>query len=175
MKLRGSGVVVGLAIGFAAFTCGGERAATAAPRNPASQDADVPRGPRVRVTFKDAFGFAHAVDAEVASSTDARAQGLMWRTSLANGKGMFFAFPRPSQLRFWMKNTLIPLDMIFMDAALKIVGIEEGCTPHDETARGPTQPAQFVLEVPAGWAAAANLKPGLVADVVGLRAITVTD
>src|SRR5262245_26903223 len=63
------------------------------------------------------------VAVEVVSTPETLARGLMYRTDLADGRGMLFVFPEESDHRFWMKNTLIPLDMIFIAADATIAGI----------------------------------------------------
>ena len=68
------------------------------------------------------------------------------------GTGMLFLFDRAEPRRFWMRNTYIPLDMIFLDSQRVVVGIEENTVPLDETGRGPDQPAQYVGEVTGGYA-----------------------
>jgi uncharacterized protein len=140
-----------------------------------AEDYDAPRLPKARVTLNDAFGFKHAVDAEVAATRDARTRGLMWRSSLPEGTGMLFIFPAEEELNFWMKNTLIPLDMVFISKDRVIVGIVERAEPRTLSARGPGRPATFVLEVPGGWAAKIGLKPGLKVQVDGVSAIVPTD
>lgn len=85
-------------------------------------------------------GRAEAVFAvELALDAETQRRGMMWREHLAPDAGMLFVFtpPRPSQ--FWMKNTLIPLDMIFLDVHGRIQHIEREATPGDLTARGPEQ------------------------------------
>jgi uncharacterized membrane protein (UPF0127 family) len=119
----------------------------------------------------DAFGGKHAVKVEIAATRDARTRGLMWRTSLADGEGMLFIFPQDDLLTFWMKNTLIPLDMIFIDSAQRIVGIVENAEPRSLESRGPGQLARYVLEVPGGWAAKKGLKPGLAVTLEGIAGV----
>lgn len=95
------------------------------------------------------FG-ADTVQAEVARTADERAQGLMYRESLAMGMGMLFVFP-DSQIRsFWMKNTFIPLDIAYLDAEFRIVDIK-AMEPENTTSLPSTLPAMFALEVPLGW------------------------
>jgi uncharacterized protein len=140
--------------------------AAAAPAAPAKQtdiaaeDYEMPPLPMGRVTLTDAFGGKHVVEVEIAATHDARTRGLMWRRELADGKGMLFIFKQQQPLTFWMKNTLIPLDMLFIDADLKIVGVVENAEPKTFTSRGVPGPSMFVLEVPAGWWAKKGLKAG---------------
>ena len=89
---------------------------------------------------------------ELAKNDQERTRGLMFRRELAPSSGMLFLFEAPEIRRFWMRNTLIPLDMIFLNERKIVVGIEENTIPHDETSRGPDQPAQYVVEVAGGEA-----------------------
>jgi hypothetical protein len=88
---------------------------------------------------------------------------------------MLFIFPAEEELNFWMKNTLIPLDMIFISKDRVIVGITERAEPKTLSPRGPGVPAMYVLEVPGGWAAKTGLRPGLKVQLEGIGSITATD
>ncbi len=104
------------------------------------------------------------VKVELARSDPDRQRGLMWRRSLEPGRGMLFLFEQPQPLKFWMKNTYIPLDMIFLSGDRRIVGIEENAEPLTTQPRGPDAPSQFVLEVPGGWARAHGVEPGMAVE-----------
>lgn len=108
-----------------------------------------PGGPELRVLV------------ELAQTEPERTRGLMYRQSLEPGRGMLFLFEQPQPLKFWMKNTYIPLDMIFIGADQKIVFIEENATPLTLESRGPDVNTQFVLEVPGGWCKQRGIGPGL--------------
>jgi len=105
------------------------------------------------------------VAVEVVSTSEALARGLMYRTELADGRGMLFVFPEESDHRFWMKNTLIPLDMIFIAADGTIVGIHRDATPLSTAPVGVGRPSRYVLEVPGGWAARTGVAPGQRVDL----------
>jgi uncharacterized membrane protein (UPF0127 family) len=90
-----------------------------------AQNYVMPALPKAKVTLVDAFGAPHTVDVEVAATRDSRTRGLMWRTELADGEGMLFIFRDQGELSFWMRNTLISLDMIFIDKTMHVVGIVE--------------------------------------------------
>jgi hypothetical protein len=99
----------------------------------------------------------------------------MWRTALPEGTGMLFIFPEQDELNFWMKNTLIPLDMIFISKDRLIVGVVERAQPGTLEPRGPGVPALYVLEVPGGWAARMGLAVGRPVQLDGLQGIVATD
>ncbi len=124
------------------------------------ENYSAPALPRARITVTDAYGGKHPVDCEVASTSESRTRGLMWRTELPEGKGMIFLFPVEDTLTFWMKNTLIPLDMIFITAGKKVAGCVEQAEPRTLSSRGVGRASQFVLEVPSGWCAKVGIKPG---------------
>lgn len=98
---------------------------------------DAPQSPRIRV--------------ELAESDPTRARGLMYRTALEQDQGMLFVFPDEQRRSFWMKNTCIPLDMLFIDRSGTIVGIVENVPTLSRAPRGVPCPAAYVLEVNAGW------------------------
>lgn len=97
---------------------------------------------------------------EVAVSDNERQRGLMYRDHLDDDDGMVFIFEREESLRFWMKNTWIPLDMLFIDDDLEIVGIVENAEPLTLTGRGVDEPSRFVLELKGGSAAARGIVVG---------------
>jgi uncharacterized membrane protein (UPF0127 family) len=106
---------------------------------------------------------------EVARTEAERARGLMYRQELGVDRGMFFIFDKQEVQSFWMKNTLIPLDMVFIDQDLRVVGIIENAMPRTETARRVTSPARYVLEVNAGIASSYGIAVGAQLQVDGLR------
>src|SRR5688500_15283560 len=106
--------------------------------------------PKAKITLTDAFKGTHVVDVEVASTSATRTRGMMWRTSIESGKWMLFIFPSEQPLSFWMRNTLIPLDMIFIGKDLKVTGVISQAEPKTMTSRGVRTPSLYVLEVPGG-------------------------
>jgi uncharacterized membrane protein (UPF0127 family) len=104
----------------------------------------------------------HAFTVELASTSDEQSIGLMHRNVLAADHGMLFYFEREQRMRFWMRNTFIPLDMIFVRANGEIAAIAENTTPHSDMPVGPPQPMQAVLELAGGTSARLGLKPGAI-------------
>ena len=101
----------------------------------------------------------HLIHAEVANTFETRSQGLMFRKGLGQNEGMLFVFPEAEAHCMWMKNTLIPLSVAFIDARGKIVSIAE-MKPQTETSHCAAAPAKFALEMTGGWFAGKRLKPG---------------
>ncbi len=97
---------------------------------------------------------------EVADDPGERAQGLMNRDQMARNAGMLFIYDQPQVVAFWMRNTLIPLDMIFVDQAGLVLAIHENAIPLDETPIPGGQGVQFVLEVNGGIAALFGISVG---------------
>lgn len=91
---------------------------------------------------------------EIARTDEDRARGLMYRTSLADDHGMLFVFDKPQELRFWMKNTKIPLEVFFFDQQGKFVSMQsmEPCTADPCMSYPSRGLAQYALEVNAGFA-----------------------
>ena len=120
-----------------------------------------PAAPEMRpLTIKRTDGSVLPLQVEIADSPAERAQGLMGRRDLADRHGMLFIFPEEDRLRFWMKNTPLFLDIIFINSDGKILSIHPKARPYDETAIPSLQPAQYVLEIKGGEAAALNITPG---------------
>ncbi len=93
------------------------------------------------------------VKVEIADTPGARELGLMYRNHLDENAGMLFVFPTPSAVQFWMKNTVLPLDMLFADSSGKVVGIVANAQPYSEALLGGFSGTLYVLEVNAGYAA----------------------
>ena len=99
------------------------------------------------------------VQVEVAQSPAEVQRGLMFRQELAPDAGMLFIFETCHHLTFWMKNTYLPLDMIFIRSDRSVLGVVENATPLTETAREIPGDSQYVLEVNAGFARAHQILP----------------
>jgi uncharacterized membrane protein (UPF0127 family) len=109
-----------------------------------------------------------ALKVELCLTGKQRQIGMMCRTEIANDEGMLFVFRGNRPRSFWMKNTLIPLDMIFLDPDGRIVGIVENAEPLTLSSRRVREPAQYVLEIGGGRAKALGLEVGQFARVTGL-------
>lgn len=92
-------------------------------------------------------------------TAESRSRGMMFRKELAEGKGMLFVFPAETRSAFWMKNTLIPLDMIFAKGE-KVVSIIQNAVPLDEKLLQPDAGYTMTLEVPGGYVSRHNLHVG---------------
>lgn len=102
----------------------------------------------------------HVFSVEMATTDKERETGLMYRKELPDGKGMLFDFSPEQQISMWMKNTFIPLDMIFIRADGRILRIAENTEPHSLKIISSGGPARAVLEVIAGTAQKYGIKPG---------------
>jgi hypothetical protein len=131
-------------------------------------DSDIPKSNTAMVVLRPTGRPEVRVRVELARTAAERARGLTFRERLEPDAGMLFIYEEEGNLTFWMKNTLIPLDMIFISKEFRVVGIVEDAAPQTETARRIDQPAQFVLEVNAGFAAANGIGPGTEVEFLGI-------
>ena len=115
--------------------------------------------PTAELTIATASG-SHKFKVEVATSPEQLEQGLMFRRSLAPDAGMVFDFKAPQPVMMWMKNTLIPLDMLFVDQQGRIINIHERAVPGSLDPIAATAPARAVIELNGGTAAHLGIKPG---------------
>ncbi len=101
----------------------------------------------------------HVIEAEIAANQPTRMQGLMFRKEMGSGQGMAFVFDEPSKQCMWMKNTLLPLSVAFIDASGKIINIED-MEPQTETNHCSGRAAKYALEMNLGWFAKRGIKAG---------------
>ena len=120
----------------------------------AAQESPQLQLPRVTLTA----GF-HLIDAQVASTPEQTATGLMFRKQMPSNEGMLVVFQQASKQCFWMKNTLIPLTAAFIDDDGVIVNFED-MQPQSTAPHCSTKPVRFVLEMNQGWFAKKGIKPG---------------
>lgn len=105
----------------------------------------------------------HLIKAEVAATEANRQQGLMFRDRMGQNEGMVFVFDGPATVCMWMKNTLIPLSVAFIDGSGKIINIED-MQPHSTESHCAKKPASYALEMNQGWFKQKNIKPGTAID-----------
>ena len=112
-----------------------------------------------KLVIKSSNGL-HNFIIEMAISNQQQAQGLMYRRTMPADAGMLFDYGNPQRIRMWMKNTFIPLDMIFIGQDGKIINIAERTIPHSQSIITSTGRARAVLEVNGGTASRLGLKSG---------------
>ncbi len=115
-------------------------------------------GPQKLPSTRLTVGF-HLINAEVASTQEQRAIGLMHRPTMPANDGMLFVFERPGQQCFWMKNTLLPLSIAFLEDDGTVVNIEE-MKPQSLDSHCSAKPVRFALEMNQGWFSKRAIKPG---------------
>jgi uncharacterized protein len=137
-----------------------------APAPPASSVTNCPSDPDGRpempsgqVSFPDAPK-APRLTVELALNSAHRSHGLMFRPTLQDTEGMLFSWEDERRRSFWMKNTCLALDMLFIARDLTIAGVAEQVPPMNELPRGVNCPAAHVLEVPSGWVRKYGVAPG---------------
>jgi uncharacterized protein len=145
-----------------------------AAQNRAQQPSNAPptggpeavRGPHVVIRVEGRAPIT--VTTEVARSEDDRNRGLMHRRELAPTAGMIFVFAQSEPLTFWMRNTFLPLDMIFIKSDRRVLGVVENATPMTDDPRRVEGDSQYVLEVNAGFAARHGITAGTVIEFVNI-------
>ncbi len=130
-----------------------------------------PSGPQAAALPTEQIELAHhRFTVEIADTDAARERGLMFRTHMAADHGMLFLFPSAAPRMFWMKNTLIPLDILFFDAQRQLINVSADTPP---CKRNPcpvyasAAPAQYVLELNAGIAEKLEIRPGVIFTIKG--------
>lgn len=122
------------------------------------QAADVPTIP---LTIETQQGVSHRFEVELATTPAQHQRGLMFREELSENRGMLFVYNPPRPIKMWMKNTYIPLDMLFVAPTQEIVHIHEMAEPHSLKAVGPDSgPIWAVVELAGGVANRLGLQPG---------------
>lgn len=143
-------------------------ATAARTADPTAQAWDGPEPDRGGMVVHDAYGGAHRLAVEIADTSPLRTRGLMWRSELPEGTGMLFIFPAELMQSFWMRNTLIPLDMLFIDRNLRVVGVVQWAEPQTLSQRKVDRPSLYVVEVPGGWASRHGIRLGGLVELEGL-------
>jgi uncharacterized membrane protein (UPF0127 family) len=146
---------------------------TPARTTPPSPDPACPPDPETppklrkgKVIFKEAGG--KEVEVEIAESERTRERGLMYRKAMDDTRGMIFTFQERTNHTFWMHNTCIPLDMLFIDGDGTIVGIEENTPTMNDSTFQVGCPSKYVLEVNAGWTRRNGVKAGQRVELQGI-------
>ncbi len=119
--------------------------------------AEMARG---RLEVQTAAGARHGFTVEIARSFEERARGLMFRQTLAPDAGMLFDFGMTEDVAMWMKNTLIPLDMLFITEDGRVVNIAQRTVPHSLEPVAGAEPVRYVLELGGGVTARLGIRPG---------------
>lgn len=139
-------LLAALTVGVSASVCARAEQARAAPRLETVEIVTSRGRPRFQV--------------EIAASRAEQARGLMFRKSLAPDRGMLFTYKRPQPAAYWMKNTLIPLDILYIQPDGRILSIVRNARPHDETPLPSGGLVLAVLELAGGRAAQLGILPG---------------
>lgn len=134
------------------------RASGAAAAGPSRSDESSRRGPSGMPVVELTAGF-HRIRAEVAATPEDRSRGLMFRERLAPNEGMIFLFERAGVQCMWMRNTLVPLSVAFLDSDGLIVNIAD-MEPLSEVSHCSEKPVSLALEMERGWFAQRGLGPG---------------
>ena len=131
-----------------------------APVDPTAEHTVLPPLRKAEVMIQSQTGGTSRFEVEVAETVAAQARGLMFRKELAEKSGMIFLFAQEQEMQFWMKNTFIPLDIIFIRADGIIHKIAENAKPLDETRIPSDGPVNAVLELAGGMTAKKGIKAG---------------
>ena len=124
--------------------------------------------PQPAVRFETSRG-PWVVQVEVARTDPQRARGLMFRQDLPRDHGMLFVFDETADQSFWMRNTLIPLDLIYLGDDRRVVGVVANAEPRSESLRTVGTPSRYVVEVSGGEAAAHAVGSGTRAVFLGVE------
>ncbi|HEX4382469.1 MAG TPA: DUF192 domain-containing protein [Myxococcales bacterium] len=148
-----------LAILICMAACHSEAAPTATPSKPALPTGTIrfetPRGPWV-------------VKVEIVADDASRQRGLMFRRDLPVNTGMLFVFQASAEQSFWMHNTYLSLDLIFLGDDRAVVGVYPNAPPQSDDPRGIGKPSRYVVEVSAGEALAHGVGPGTKVAFIGV-------
>jgi uncharacterized membrane protein (UPF0127 family) len=116
--------------------------------------------PKDTLTITTRSGGEYRFTVELARTDAEQHRGLMFREQMADDAGMLFLYEDPEPASFWMKNTLIPLDMLFIDKDGTIANIHENAKPHDLTPIRAVHPVTGILEINGGLAARLGIRAG---------------
>lgn len=114
---------------------------------------------QAQLPLLELFAGMHRIEAEVAATLDSRQTGMMQRTSMATQRGMLFVFPEVARHCMWMRNTLLPLSVAFLDEKGRIINVEE-MRPQTDDNHCAAKPARYALEMNPGWFKSRDLGAG---------------
>ena len=133
-----------------------------APKSAASTDPTESGQPQPKLpTIKIWLG-AHEVVTEIARTPTEHQFGMMWRTNMAEMEGMIFIFDSPDRRSFWMRNTLVPLDIAYIAPDGTLLEVHAAQPKNETPLPSDSERVQFVLETRLGWFQHNNVKPGMV-------------
>lgn len=143
------------------LTCVSSGFSQAAGNSSAASDGPAFKAQGQLVFLKHGSGaLLKMITVQIADNNAERAEGLMWRRYMPENEGMLFIFGDQELLTFWMKNTYIPLDMVFANKEGEIVRVYADATPLSEASISSDKPAQYVVEVNAGFCAKYGINTG---------------
>lgn len=155
-----------VAIGLLLSACSNSKTQSSKPTS--APPVDTPAALEASVVLEPPGHNPVEVAVELARTPPERAKGLMFRSELPVNHGMLFVFDRGEHLSFWMKNTPIPLDMIFITPELRVLGVVENTEPFSTQSRSVPGLAQYVLEVNAGFAQTHRITAGTTVRLRGV-------
>jgi uncharacterized membrane protein (UPF0127 family) len=145
---------------WAAILLASSAACRASPSLGSDTSTSIPQPTVPQVQTESPSGRVGTVRVELARTPAEQERGLMFREKMGADEGMLFIFQESSEHTFWMKNTILPLDMIFADGQGMVVGVVRNAEPQTLTPRTVGAPSRYVLEVNAGWSAAHGVEKG---------------
>lgn len=137
-----------------------DTAAAATPATPVNDGPAFKKEGILAFISKEKGDTISTVDIEIAETDEERAKGLMDRKTMTDTQGMLFIFPAPEEQSFWMKNTYISLDIMYVDENYEIVSIQKYAAPLSEESLPSFKKAQYVVEVIAGYTDLKKIKYG---------------
>jgi uncharacterized membrane protein (UPF0127 family) len=165
-------LTLALSLSGAACSGGGSTVPAAEPEvdapRPASSRPAPPSLPRGQVVLEPPGREPVTFEVEVANEDRTRQRGLMFRRQMAENAGMLFLFEEQEHLSFWMHNTYLPLDMVFITSAMRVLGVVENAEPQTDDPREVEGDSQYVLELNAGTARRHGIGPGVLVRFVGV-------
>lgn len=159
-KLLILGIIVALIIGAVYWLFDDEDPASPSSAITYTEEPQFKKEGELYFLNQDSQDTLSKIAIEVADNEEERAQGLMNRSQMADSAGMLFIYNKAEPLSFWMKNTKIPLDIIYVDDSKEIVMIYKGVAPYSTESVPSYKDAQYVVEVNGGYTTEHNIKEG---------------